>query len=307
LEGGGSYLNGPFSRSIGWIQPKVTWFVSPFSLVRLQAGSNFQNYQNLTDSGDTNERIDLFSLEFETWPSYRWQLTAGLYGNLDSLPSIQEGFNTTITAGYHFKSGANLSLKTGLQQYQLSATTTTGGGGPPGGGLSHNDPTTTTTTETDRIIRTGIDASLPINNKFSVFSTAEVLLLDSESSLLSRTDYQASAGVRFSFEPRIKRNSNADITPEWEVERKVQKIQINYGGEGQLYLVGTFNDWNTPGIPLTKQSENTYVTTLSLSPGAYEYRVLKVQGSSQEWLDFSNDTYTVDDGFDSENAMLLVE
>jgi hypothetical protein len=305
FEGGGSYLNGAFSRSTGWIQPKATWFVSPFSLFRLKAGSNFRNYQNYTESGDSYNRFDLYSLEFETWPSYRWKLTAGLYGNLNTLPSIQEGFNSTITAGYYFRNGANLNLKTGLQQYQLS-TTTTNGGGPPGGGGLPNDPTTTTATDTDRILRVGLDASAPVNNRVSVFSTVDMLYFDSEISGSSRTDYQASAGVRFSFEPQFNR-SNTGITPEWEIQSSSQSININYQGEGQLYLVGTFNDWNKPGIPLTKQTKNTYVATLSLSPGAYEYRILRVQGKSQEWLDFSNETYTVDDGFDSENAMLLVE
>lgn len=303
LEGGGSYLNGPFSRSIGWIQPKATWFVSPFSLVRLKAGSNFRNYQNYNETGDSNNRFDLYSLEFETWPSYRWKLTAGLYGDLDSLPSIQEGFNSKISAGYYFKNGANINLKTGLQQYQLSSTTTINGGGPPSGGGPSNDPTTSTITETDRILRAGLDASIPLNNRLSIFSTVDMLYFDSGS---SRTDYQASAGVRFSFEPRFNRGSTG-IEPDWEIGNDSQEISIHYSGDGQLYLVGTFNGWEKPGIPLSRQTKDTYVATLSLSPGAYEYRVLRIQGKSEEWLNFSDDTYTVDDGFDSENAMLLVE
>ncbi|TYP95271.1 hypothetical protein LX73_0569 [Fodinibius salinus] len=74
-----------------------------------------------------------------------------------------------------------------------------------------------------------------------------------------------------------------------------------------MYLVGGFNNWDKTGIPLTKQSDNIYVTQLLLSVGAYEYKVLEVQGDSEKWLQFSNDTYTVDDGFGSENAMLLIE
>ncbi len=307
LEGGGSYLNGSFGRSAAWIQPKITWFISSFSLIRLKAGSNFRKYQNYGNIGESYDRFDLYSLEFETWPSYRWKFKTGLYGSLDSLPSIQEGFNSSFSAGYYFKNGANLNLKAGLQQYQFSTTTTTGGGGgPPGGGLPPNDPTTTTTIETDRIWRLGIEASLPLNHKFSIFSTADMLYFDSEATSSTRNDYQASVGLRFSFEPQFNRNEGV-VTPEWETGSKRQKITVNYSKEGQLYLVGTFNEWNKPGIPLSKQTENTYVATLTLSPGAYEYRILRVQGNSQEWLDFSNDTYTVDDGFDSENAMLLIE
>lgn len=304
FEGGANYLNGNFSRSISWLQPKITWFVTPFTLIKLKTGSNFRNYQNYSDSGDSYNRLDLYSLELETWPSYRWQLTAGLYGSLDTLPAVQEGFNANISAGYYFQNGANLNFKTGVQQYQLSSTTTDGGGGgPPGGGLPNQ---TTTTTDTDRIFRAGVEASIPMSKRLSLFSTAEMLYLESESSGTSRTDFQTSAGVRLSFEPQFNRKKRG-ISPEWEVENRSQKVIINYPGEGQLYLVGTFNNWNKPGIPLSKQTENTYVATLSLAPGAYEYRVLRVQGKSQEWLDFSDDTYTVDDGFESENAMLLVE
>lgn len=305
FEGGGSYLNGPFSRSIGWLQPKVTWFISPFSLIRVKAGSNFRGYQNYSEEEDGNNRFDLYSLEFETWPSYRWRLTAGLYGDLDTLPSVQEGFNTQISGGYYFRNGANLSINAGLQQYQLSSTTTDGGGPPVGGGLPNN-PNETTTTDTDRIWKTGIEASIPLNTRFSVFSKADMLHFNSESSEYSRTDFQVSAGVRYSFKPQITK-SKSGIHPEWETQDESYRIRLNYSGDGQLYLVGTFNNWNKPGVPLTKQTDNTYVATLSLSPGAYEYRILLVQGNSQEWLEFSDDTYTVDDGFDSENAMLLVE
>lgn len=308
VEGGGSFLKGNFSRSLSWVQPKITWFYSPFSLVRIKAGSNFRSYSNYAGS-NSYDRYDLYALEFETWPSYQWQLQAGLYGNLNTLPDVQQGFNSMISAAYHFNKGTNIRFKTGLQQYQLSLVSNTGGsgGGPPGGGLPPNSGTSqTTTVNTDRIWRLGIDASIPLNERFSVFSSAEMLYYDAESSGISRTDYEVSAGVRFSFEPKFN-TKRAGVTPDWEIGRSSQKISVNYSKGGQLYLVGTFNNWNTPGIPLSKQTDNTYVTTLSLSPGAYEYRLLRVQGNTREWLEFSNETYTVDDGFDSENAMILVE
>jgi hypothetical protein len=71
--------------------------------------------------------------------------------------------------------------------------------------------------------------------------------------------------------------------------------------------VGSFNNWDKEGIPLTEQSENNYIAQLRLEVGSYEYKVLKIHGDSEEWLEFSNEVYTVDDGFGSKNAMLLVE
>lgn len=302
MDGGSSYANGSFSRTLAWLQPKVTWFASPFTMLRIKAGSNFRHYENYADNLDGSERFDLYGVEFETWPSYRWQLTAGLYGSLNSLPSVQEGFNTGVTAGYHFNNGASLRLNAGLEQYQFETTTSTGGG-PPGGGPP-GGPTTITEINTSRIMRLGINGSVPVNEKFSVFASVEGLSSVFESG--TRTDMQVSGGIRFSFEPRIGTGKNS-VTPEWTVNNESQEIRVQYSGEGQLYLVGTFNDWEKPGIPLIEQSDNTYVAKLSLSFGAFEYRILRVQGNSEEWLEFSNDTYTVSDGFDSENAMILIE
>ncbi len=176
-----------------------------------------------------------------------------------------------------------------------------GGGFPPGGPSSPSADI-----NTDRFIRFGLNASLPINKRFSLFGTAERLHFNSETSSLSTNDYQVSGGIRFSFEPKIRSGNNV-ITPDWQINKDVQEVRIQYSGEGRIYLVGDFNNWKKTGIPLRKQSKNTYVTTLSLPAGAYEYKILHIRGDSEEWFRFSDETYTVEDGFGSENAMLLVE
>jgi hypothetical protein len=65
LEAGSSHFNSAYSRTISWIQPKITWFVSPFTLMRLKAGSNFMNYHNYTDGQSDNNRFDLYGVEFD--------------------------------------------------------------------------------------------------------------------------------------------------------------------------------------------------------------------------------------------------
>lgn len=303
VEGGASYFTNSYSRTLGWIQPKVTWFASPFTLFRFKAGSNFRQYQNYGD--DTgNSRFDLYGLEFETWPTYRWQFKAGLYGSLDNLPSIAEGFNARSGATYYFKNSASINIQAGLEQYQLEYTEQDGGGPPSG--FPPNQPSGTITTDTDRILRFGVGGSYPINEQFSLFASAEALRFESESSNTTANDYEISGGLRFSFEPRLNRNPVV-VTPQWQLNESTQQIKIQYSGEGRLYLVGDFNNWNRSGISLREQSDNTYVTQLNLSPGAYEYKVLRIQGDTEEWLTFSNETYTVSDGYGNKNAMLLVE
>ena len=84
-------------------------------------------------------------------------------------------------------------------------------------------------------------------------------------------------------------------------------MEIRYAGKGKLYLVGDFNNWNRPGIPMVEQEENRYVALLNLEVGAYEYKILRVQGEEEEWIPFSEDTYTVRDGYGGKNAMILIE
>lgn len=306
MEGGATLTDGPYRRTNYWLQPTFRWFVTPFTSLKLKAGSSGQQYQNVPDTEDTQRRYDLYSMELEHWPTYRWRLKAGLYGNLDTFPAIQEGFNTRFSAGYHFYKGATISLQAGLRQYQFSETITDGGGG---GGFPGGSPTDTETTVngTDRVFHFGVDASMPLNNRISVFTKAEGMLLKQESTEASRNDYQASAGFRINFEPKLKKSRETTVEPEWEIERERQQITLRYTGDAQLYIVGSFNDWEKPGVRLVQQSDDIHVAELNLSEGAHEYKILKVEGSSEEWLEFSDQTYTVSDGFDSKNAMIFVD
>lgn len=310
MEAGASYFSGAYSRSLLWIQPKITWFATPFTLFRLKAGSNFRNYQNYTSGGAGSNRFDLYGLEFETWPDYQWQLSAGLYGSLDTLPNIQEGFNARLGAGYYFSNGATISVNTGLEQFQsVFEQEEAGGGGPPTpgpGGPPNTEPSIVTVTNTDRIFSLGVEGSYPLNEQITVFASTRAMRLDSESSNQAVNDYELSAGIRLSLEPKFGKQRSL-VNPEWEMGGGTQEINIQYSGQGRLYLVGDFNNWNRNSLALREQSDNTYVARLSLSPGAYEYKLLRVQGNTEEWLDFSDNVYTVSDGYGSENAMLLVE
>ncbi|WP_205720257.1 hypothetical protein [Fodinibius halophilus] len=311
IEAGASYFSSAFSRSVGWIQPKITWFASPFTYVRLKAGSNFRSYRNAPSRPASSNRFDLYGMEFETWPSYNWRITSGVYGSLDTFPNVQEGFNANTTVSYHFRNGSHVALNFGYKQYQTEFTEETDtGGGPPGGGPPGAGPgggtQNTVVQNTDRILQLGTNASLPLNNRFSVFGSAVLLQLDSETSNVKINDYEVSAGIRFRFAPTFGK-STEKVNPKWNLKAGKQQIQINFNTEGRLYLVGEFNNWNRAGIPLRKQADNTYTAQLDLSAGSYEYKILQRQGDAEKWLPFSNDTYTVDDGYGSENAILLVD
>lgn len=312
IEAGGSYFSSNFKRTMVWAQPYVTWFVSPFTSLKLKLGVNHRSYKNFSDSLNTNRRFDFYGLEFESWPTYNWQLRATLFSSLDKLPAVNEQFSSTISAGYVFLNGSSITAKAGIEQFGFDFTTTTTSGGAPVGNPGGGPPPetqTVTNQEFDRILRLGLTGDYPINKTVSIFASIEGLNRNITTSDERITDMQISGGVRLSLQPNIiRRSSNRVIEPEWEKRREqLMAMNINFSGGGRLYLVGDFNNWNRAGIPLTQQNKKTYAAEISLDSGAYEYKILHVEGDTEEWLKFSNDTYTVDDGFGGENAMLLVE
>lgn len=309
LEAGASYFTSSFDRTLIWAQPALTWFSSAFTLFRFKAGSNLRRYNNFmidSVSTDSQNRVDLYSLEFETWPSFRWQLTAGLYGSLNNFPAIHEGFSSVVTSAYVLKGGGKIRLKFGLEQYQNEITTTTpsGGGFPPVGGPPGS--MTETAQQTDRILKFGIGGDFPVTNDASLFLNVEGLQFHSTATGESIDDFQVSVGVRLTIQPR-DRNQGGTAKPEWKKKGDLHQVEIRYAGEGQLYILGDFNDWERPGIPLVQPTKNRYVAQLHLDTGAYEYKVLRIKAGEEDWIKFSDDTYTVDDSFGGENAMLLIE
>jgi len=44
-----------------------------------------------------------------------------------------------------------------------------------------------------------------------------------------------------------------------------------------------------------------------LDSGAYEYKILLVEGDAEKWLELSEDTFTVNDGFGGENGLIIID
>lgn len=310
IEGGGSYFNSSFTRSMLWVQPKLVWSVTPFSQLKVKAGSNFRSYQNyMVDSVSTsvNNRSDLYAVEFETYPNFNWKFSSGFYGNMGAFPAIQEGFSTFVALSRLFRKGSKIRVKMGFEQYQNQQTVTTGGGGgfpPVGGGPGE---TTETISETNRIFRLGVEGSIPISKQISAFLNAEGLRYSATSYDQSINDVQVSGGIRLALQPNSRKKDKGNVSPDWNSNDNVQQVEIRYSGDGRLYLVGDFNNWNRPGVPLVNVEKDFYRAEIELQPGSYEYKILKVEQGEESWIDFAENTYTVDDGFDGQNALLLVQ
>ena len=71
---------------------------------------------------------------------------------------------------------------------------------------------------------------------------------------------------------------------------------------GEIYLAGTFNDWDSNNRSLKQQKDGKWKTTVTLEPGIYEYRFI-VDG---EWQNDPRCEEKRSNDFGSENSVLRV-
>jgi len=70
-----------------------------------------------------------------------------------------------------------------------------------------------------------------------------------------------------------------------------------------VYVVGDFNGWNQHSHPLKKDSKGTWKTSITLTPGRYEYRFLV----DREWCNDPHCITFVPNTFGSENCIITVK
>lgn len=308
ITAGMSAFESDFERKLGWIQPYLTWFPSSFTAFNFKVGSNFREYVALQDSINTKNRFDSYGLEMETWLNFRWQLKAGVYGSLNNLTEPANGLSTSLSLGHSFLNGSKLTSEVQFINYNSEFTTTIENGTGPGGPFGPPGGTTTETQSiNDQIWKLKLDAAYPVTRNIAAFVTAEHLLYRSSSIDNGISDVQLSGGIRFSLTPNLSTYQKNTVEPSWDHEGKEYHVRVKFRGQGNLFIVGDFNDWEKPGIPLRETSKNTYSAQLTLEPGLYEYRILVIHGNEEKWLKFSNDVSTTKDNFGGVNALKIVE
>lgn len=298
LESGLSQFSTFFDRDIFWIQPVLTWSPNVFTQLRFKAGSSFRKLgSDELENGET-VRFDSYSFEFENWPNFKWQLRSSLFGSLND-PSASLGLRAS--ADYWVSKKFQVKMGGALERYQYQVMAQNGGGGTPpiGGGE-------TTMEDADILLKGGVGATYHVTPNIALSLQGDYLNYSSSATGESTGDMFVSAGVRFSLFPKLGERGRADI--EWQ-QNDIQTIilKLNHPGEGELYILGDFNDWEHPGVALSKQSRNRYAAQLSLDPGVYEYKILWLDGSEEKWIEFSDETYTVSDGFGGENGLIFID
>ncbi len=89
------------------------------------------------------------------------------------------------------------------------------------------------------------------------------------------------------------------------LKSKTKKVQFELEAPETLkvYLVGSFNNWDTSANPMKKDKKGLWKTAVSLQPGRYEYRFL-VDGN---WVNDPACCDCVPNEFGSENCVRIVE
>ncbi|MDG5767553.1 glycogen-binding domain-containing protein [Balneolales bacterium ANBcel1] len=329
------------TRNMQWLQAEAEWFFNPFTKMEVTGGSARRSFMVPGLDTDQSSRYDFYGIGLEYWPGFRWRLRTDFRSSPAHITNPGDGFSTSFSVSRFTGNGAMFLLQTGLEQYSTEFQDAAGSGtaspntnfqsGLSGSepiypthaatstdtpviqghsffDFSGNDPTAEETiTLSDRIHRTTLQVTWPLGNQIIMIGTVSGLFWFTSEDHRAKADYHASAGVRVPFS--IRRPARGTLrTLTWETSNRDETVlTVRYRGEQVLYLTGSFNDWEDPGIPLRRTGRNRYSTRLDLPPGAYEYKIGRRTSDRLEWVELPEQTPTVQDGFGGTNGMIFID
>lgn len=304
-EGGAGQTSTSFDRTLLWGLPVISWSPNIFTQVQFKAGPYYRRINGLEENTSREfERFDSYGFELETWPTFSWQLRGNIYGNIDEPFG---NFSSRLSIMYRLNNNWQITGRGGLERYRFQVVMEAGDGGPPFGGVGPGTGGNQEfVDESNKLYRTGLGVNYNLNSHINLSANTDYLIFHSAEIESSTSDFQFSAGVRISLFSNLSGGSAAKVN--WsQNDQQTIILNLNYSGDGDLYILGEFNDWERPGVPLIHQQRNRYVAQLSLDPGGYEYKILLVDGSEEKWLELSDETYKVSDGFGGENGFIFID
>lgn len=82
------------------------------------------------------------------------------------------------------------------------------------------------------------------------------------------------------------------------------RFELRAPNAGQVTLSGSFNDWDTAGIPLSRSAAtDMWTATVPLSPGEHQY-LFVIDG--ERWIPDPGAHAQVEDGFGNTNSLIVV-
>lgn len=311
VQSSANRISSLYKRSSISFLPALSWSPSLFTSLKARAGSSFREYSGFDttepeDPGRQLDRFDVYGLEAERWLSLKWQISSSIYSLIGE--SLLENHSVSLALSRIIRQSSGVTLDLSLNRYKNSfaidgqgVITPITGSIPDGTELIEN---------TDQLLKSRLSYSFPVIGGLSGYGSLSHLLFMPGASE-NRSDAEISFGVRYRISTSsLLRNHKNELSPEWETRSdQAVIIKVRYRGEGDLYIVGEFNDWQRPGVQLSKQGKGSkrYAAQLDLEPGIYEYKVLLVKDGEESWVELSDETMTVSDGFGGTNGLIYID
>lgn len=307
VEAGGSRVNSVFTKRTLSVLPDITWSPSVFTSIQAKAGLSFRSYSGLgqEEGSDFSDRFDLIGFEMEHWPTLRWKFEGSGYGLVGE--NLLDNHSIALSMSRLIRQKAALTLSTSMNRYTNSFTVSPESGGSPFGPIQPNGENEVLE-QTDHLFRTEVSVTFPIAGNLAGSGTVGHNTFWAANGEL-RSDIAASVGLRYSISGSNLFNRQRNrLEPEWEKKKNdAIVVSINFRGDGDLYLTGDFNDWERPGVALSRQNQKRLAARVDLEPGIYEYKVILIRDGEESWIELSDESMTVSDGFGGTNGLIFIE
>ena len=87
------------------------------------------------------------------------------------------------------------------------------------------------------------------------------------------------------------------------LSEKAVKFAYQNPDAREVFIAGSFNDWNPQATPLTQSGQGRWTTTLLLKPGTHEYRFV-VDGV---WREDPSASASTPNPFEGSNSVVVVQ
>lgn len=286
-----------YTQNLTWLQSYLNWNINPFLQLKFQVSRSYRSYLHSSVTPDIHEHFTTYNTNLYYWLAPRWRMNVSINGDLLNPLQPEKDFDTNLGFTKYWSDASWLSFYCNWGQFENSVLTQNSTGGPT--------PSVPTSDIRSKLLQTGLSGEWPLTGYLSLTGRLTGLFRTSSNQNGPKNDFQGSVGLRISFYPKLPDSKNR-VYPQWRESQHSFYFVAHYRGKGHLFIVGDFNNWSKPGIPLIHKSDNTYVARLRLKPGAYEYKILKINHDQEGWVRLSKSAPKISDGFGGTNGRFIV-
>lgn len=279
VQGAGSRLRTSQAQWLLWGAPYLRWNTTNRTQLELRLGAT----QRALDGG---ARVSSpFALLAASYWSGLWFLQSSFYLS-QTQQTGTSSLGMTLHAGRWIQDRVRLGVRGGTDRYGFDATASEDG-------------------FTSRLWHTAASMQWAPHSQWKVTGQLGLQHYQGGSSTDGPTDVYASAGLTYTL--RTQRSFEESARPLWVQKGTTVQFRIPYEGDGRLFLVGDFNDWQPRTLRLHAEEGAYYTAQVDLVPGTYQYKVQVVEDGETRWLSLPDHALTVADGFGEENGVVYVE